>query len=102
MYSDIPTYHERLGSLIEQLRDQGHLGLILIDASELAQVEHDYGSKAFHQVLSMVSALVGEMQGKEVRTADLLALNDRGGNAFLLFLSPKRGEHERNPRIAAL
>ncbi len=102
MYSDIPTYHERLGSLIEQLRDQGHLGLILIDASELAQVEHDYGSKAFHQVLSMVSALVGEMQGKEVRTADLLALNDRGGNAFLLFLSPKRGEHERNPRIADL
>ena len=102
MYSDIPTYHERLADLIEQLRDQGHLGLILIDASELAQVEHDYGSKAFHQVLSMVSGLVGELQGKEVRTTDLLALNDRGGNAFLLFLSPKRGEQERAPRIADL
>ena len=95
MYSDIPTYHERLAHLIEQLREQGHLGLILIDASELAQVEHDYGSKAFHQVLSMVSGLVGELQGKEVRTADLLALNDRGGNAFLLFLSPKRSEQDR-------
>jgi EAL domain-containing protein (putative c-di-GMP-specific phosphodiesterase class I) len=99
VYSDIPTYHERLGHLIEQLRDEGHLGLILIDASELAQVEHDYGSTAFHQVLSMVSGLVGELQGKEVRTADLLALNDRGGNAFLLFLSPKRSEQERAPRI---
>jgi len=99
VYSDIPTYHERLGYLIEQLRDEGHLGLILIDASELAQVEHDYGSKAFHHVLTMVSGLVGELQGKEVRTADLLALNDRGGNAFLLFLSPKRSEQERAPRI---
>ncbi len=102
MYSDIPTYHERLGQLIGQLRDQGHLGLVLIDASELAQVEHDYGSKAFQQVLSMVSGLVGELQGKEVRTADMLALNDRGGNAFLLFLSPRRSEQERSPRIADL
>jgi EAL domain-containing protein (putative c-di-GMP-specific phosphodiesterase class I) len=102
VYSDIPTYHERLAHLIEQLRAQGHLGLILIDASELAQVEHDYGSRAFQQVLSMVSGLVGELQGKEVRTADMIALNDRGGNAFLLFLSPKREEGNRTPRIADL
>jgi EAL domain-containing protein (putative c-di-GMP-specific phosphodiesterase class I) len=102
VYSGIPTYHERLAGLVDQLREQGHLGLILIDASELAQVEHDYGSKAFHQVLTMVSGLVGDLQGKEVRTADTLALNDRGGNAFLLFLAPKRGDQERVPRIADL
>jgi EAL domain-containing protein (putative c-di-GMP-specific phosphodiesterase class I) len=102
VYSDIPTYHERLAQLIEQLREQGHLGLILIDASELAQVEHDYGSRAFQQVLSMVSNLVGELHGKEVRSADLLVLNDRGGNGFLLFLSPRRNEQARIPRIADL
>jgi EAL domain-containing protein (putative c-di-GMP-specific phosphodiesterase class I) len=50
----------------------------------------------------MVSGLVGDLQGKEVRTADTLALNDRGGNAFLLFLAPKRGDQERVPRIADL
>ena len=99
---EIPTYHERLADLILQLRDQGHLGLILVDISELAQVEHDYGTKAFTQVLALVSGLVGELQGKEVRTADMIALNDRGGNAFLLFLSPTRGEQERNPRLADL
>jgi EAL domain-containing protein (putative c-di-GMP-specific phosphodiesterase class I) len=99
LYSEIPTYHERLAELIDQLRDHGHLGLILVDASELAQVEHDYGSKAFHQVLTLVSGLVGDLQGKEVRATDLLALNDRGGNAFLLFLSPKRSDRDRNPRI---
>jgi len=102
LYSEIPTYHERLDQLTDQLREHGHLGLVLIDASELAQVEHDYGSRAFEQVLSMVSGLVAELQGAEVRTSDLLALNERGGNAFLLFLSPQRGDEDGRPRIADL
>jgi EAL domain-containing protein (putative c-di-GMP-specific phosphodiesterase class I) len=101
LYSEIPTYHERLAALTDQLRDEGHLALVLIDASELAQVEHDYGSRAFEQVLSMMSALVSELKGAEVRNTDLLLLNDRGGNAFLLFLSPGRKEDGR-PRIADL
>jgi EAL domain-containing protein (putative c-di-GMP-specific phosphodiesterase class I) len=102
VYLEIPTYHERLDQLTEQLRQHGHLGLVLIDASELAQVEHDYGSKAFEQVLSVVSGLVRELQGAEVRSTDLLVLNERGGNAFLLFLSPRRGEADGRPRIADL
>ena len=32
MYSTIQTYHEQLGQLTEQLREVGHLGLVLIDA----------------------------------------------------------------------
>jgi EAL domain-containing protein (putative c-di-GMP-specific phosphodiesterase class I) len=102
VYSEIPTYHERVRELTDQLREVGHLGLVLIDASELAQVEHDYGSRAFEQVLSFVSGLVSELQGAEVRASDLLALNERGGNAFLLFLSPRRGEEEARPRITDL
>jgi len=102
VYSEIPTYHERLEELTDQLREQGHLALLLIDASELAQVEHDYGSRAFEQVLTMVSKLVAGLQGSEVRTSDLLSLNDRGGNAFLLFLSPRRGEDDGRPRISDL
>ena len=102
LYSDIPTYHERLDSLTEQLREQGHLALVLVDASELAQVEHDYGSGAFEQVLTKVSGLVGELVGVDVRTSDRLALDERGGNAFLLFLSPRRGEDDSRPRIADL
>jgi EAL domain-containing protein (putative c-di-GMP-specific phosphodiesterase class I) len=102
LYSQIPTYHERLAELTEQLREHGHLDLALVDASDLAQVEHDYGSRAFEQVLTIVSGLVGELQGTEVRTSDLLALNERGGAAFLLFLSPRRERKEGRPRIADL
>ena len=50
----------------------------------------------------MVTQLVGELRGAEVRTADTLALDDRGGNAFLLFLAPGRGESEGHPRISDL
>jgi len=100
---EIPPYRERLPELSDQLREQGYLALVLVDVSELAQVEHDYGSKAFEQVLSVVSGLVLELRGTEVRTSDLLALNDRGGNAFLVFLSPRRRQNEdRAPRIADL
>ena len=95
LYSEIPTYHERLTALTDQLREQGHLALVLVDASELARVEHDYGSRAFEQVLTTVSVFVEELHGTEIRAADLLALNDRGGNAFLLFLSPRRGGEGR-------
>jgi len=102
LYSQIPTYHDRLVELTEQLREHGHLALALVDASELAQVEHDYGSRAFEQVLTIVSGLVGELKGTEVRTSDILALNERGGNAFLLFLSPRRDGKDGRPRIADL
>jgi EAL domain-containing protein (putative c-di-GMP-specific phosphodiesterase class I) len=53
-------------------------------------------------VLSVVSGLVRELQGAEVRSSDLLALNERGGNAFLLFLSPRRGDADGRPRISDL
>jgi EAL domain-containing protein (putative c-di-GMP-specific phosphodiesterase class I) len=94
VYKDIPTYRDRLAELTEQLRLEGHLGLLLVDVRQLAQVEHDYGSKAFEQVLSMVTGLVTDLQGKEVRSRDILALHDRDGNAFLVFLTPHRQEKE--------
>jgi EAL domain-containing protein (putative c-di-GMP-specific phosphodiesterase class I) len=34
--------------------------------------------------------LVLELQGHEIRTEDILCLSDRGGDAFLIFFSPKR------------
>jgi EAL domain-containing protein (putative c-di-GMP-specific phosphodiesterase class I)/GGDEF domain-containing protein len=94
VYTDIPTYRDKLTELSDQLRIEGHLGLLLVDVRQLAQVEHDYGSKAFEQVLSMVTGLITDLQGKEVRSGDVLALNDRDGNAFLVFLKPHRPDKE--------
>ena len=85
-------YRERLPDLRDILTRQGSMGLLLIDISELAQVEHYYGSTAFEKVLGMARDLLLELRGTDVRTADLLAVDDKGGDAFLVFLSPKRTE----------
>jgi EAL domain-containing protein (putative c-di-GMP-specific phosphodiesterase class I) len=85
-------YRERLPDLRDILTRQGSMGLLLIDISELAQVEHHYGSAAFEKVLAMARDILLELRGTDVRTADLLAVDDKGGDAFLVFLSPKRTE----------
>lgn len=100
VHTDALPYRERLDELFVILRNQGSLAVLLIDLSQLSQVEHDYGSKAFEKVLSAATDLVLELKGKEVRASDILATNDRGGDAFLVFLSPRRSS--RPARIAEL
>ena len=89
---DPVPYRERVDELREILIQQGSLGLLLIDTSSLAQIEHQYGSSAFDKVMAMARDLVLELQGHEVRGDDIICLNDRGGDAFLVFFSPKRRE----------
>jgi len=90
--SDLVPYREKVDELRQILLQQGSLGLLLIDVQALAQVEHQYGSGAFGQVMAMTRDLVLEMRGQEVRAEDVVCLNDRGGDAFLAFFSPKRRE----------
>jgi EAL domain-containing protein (putative c-di-GMP-specific phosphodiesterase class I) len=99
-HSGTLPYRERLDDLLEILHEHGSLGVLLVDLSQLSQVEHHYGSKAFEKVLSDASDLVVGLRGKEVRSADILATNDKGGDAFLIFLSQRRTH--RPGRIAEL
>jgi EAL domain-containing protein (putative c-di-GMP-specific phosphodiesterase class I) len=89
--SPVP-YRERVEELRRVLVQHGSLGLLLIDTSSLAQIEHQYGSSAFEKVMAMARDLVLELKGHEVRNEDFICLNDRGGDAFLVFFSPKRRE----------
>ena len=50
MSASIPTYHELMGELGEQLQERGGLGLMLLDLSSLAAIELEYGSAAFAEV----------------------------------------------------
>ena len=60
-------YRDRVEDLRRVLVQQGSLGLLLIDTSALAQIEHQYGSSAFAKVMAMARDLVFELQGTEVR-----------------------------------
>jgi EAL domain-containing protein (putative c-di-GMP-specific phosphodiesterase class I) len=88
----LAPYRERIEELRQVLLQQGSLGLLLIDVSALAQIEHQYGSTAFGRVMAMARDLVLELKGHEVRAEDIICLNDRGGDAFLIFFTPKRRE----------
>ena len=87
---DLLPYRDRVRELRQVLLEQGSLGLLLVDVSALAQIEHKYGSTSFERVMAMARDLVVELQGQEVRTEDIICLNDRGGDAFLVFFAPKR------------
>jgi len=89
---DLVPYRERVEELRSVLVSHGSLGLLLVDTSPLAQIEHQYGSSAFAKVMGMARDLVIELKGHEVRHEDVICLNDHGGDAFLVFFSPKRCE----------
>jgi len=89
---DLVAYRDRVEDLRAVLVDHGSLGLLLIDTSSLAQIEHQYGTSAFAKVMGMARDLVLELRGQEVRSEDVICLNDHGGDAFLVFFSPKRRE----------
>ncbi len=93
-------YLDRVEEILPFLRKQGGLGAILVDLTPLNQVEMNYGSKTYSQVLDSATDLILELSGTEVRGSDIFASNDRNGDGFLVFLSPpKRGGA---PRLAEL
>ena len=48
-----------------------------------------YGTAVFEKVMGMARDLVLELKGHEVRDdEDIICINDRGGDAFLVFLPP--------------
>ena len=99
MATPLPPYRDCLDRLSALLLAQGYLSLLLVDVSEIAQVERDYGSRIFGEILASMASLVNELKGSEIRQDDVLTVNERGGNAFLVFLGPKRGEPENRVRM---
>jgi hypothetical protein len=47
-----------------------------------------YGAAVFEKVMGMARDLVLGLKGHEVRDEDIICINDRGGDAFLVFLPP--------------
>lgn len=96
-------YRERLDELLVILGEQGGLGAILIDLTPLTQVELNYGACAFQEVMESATELILKLRGSEVRSTDIFATSDRGGDGFLIFLSPPgRGGAARLVELEAI
>ncbi|MFQ5788921.1 MAG: EAL domain-containing protein [Acidobacteriota bacterium] len=89
----LPTYRELLGDLTRRVSESGFLALLLIDVSDINKVEREYGSRVYDRLMRVVRELVSDLKGKQLRERDLVALNEKAGEEFLLFLMPRsRGE----------
>ena len=88
----VATYREKFDEIKKMLVDNKSLALLYIDASRLSQIEHDYGSQIYEEVLQLVTKLILDMRGMQTRQDDLVTVNERHGDVFLIFLSKKREE----------
>jgi len=90
--SHLPTYRDKFDEIKKMLVSNKSLALLYIDASRLSQIEHDYGSQIYEEVLHLVTKLILDMRGMQTRQDDLVTVNEQHGDVFLIFLSKKREE----------
>jgi EAL domain-containing protein (putative c-di-GMP-specific phosphodiesterase class I) len=90
MPEPIAPYHERLPDLERELAERGSLGVLVLDASPLATIEHEYGTAAYEEARERVFKILDESRGKDYRQGDVLCLDRPRGLRFLLLLDRKR------------
>ncbi len=86
------TYREHLPELKKRLAEDGFLALLLIDVSGISEVERKYGNQVYDGLMQGVKDVVGELKGRQLRAKDIVALNERSGDVFLIFLAPRKDD----------
>ncbi|HEY6547826.1 MAG TPA: hypothetical protein VI589_07960, partial [Vicinamibacteria bacterium] len=59
--------HDRLAELEKELFERGSLGVVVLDATSLTEVEDRYGTDALEEVRTRIFKLFAEQRGKEFR-----------------------------------
>jgi EAL domain-containing protein (putative c-di-GMP-specific phosphodiesterase class I) len=74
----VPALGECSARIAEQFREDGALGVVLIDAAPLAEIERRYGADAYRGALSNLAALVSELLAKQICVSDLVVGGETG------------------------
>ena len=87
----VPVYHERLDEIEGQLAERGSLGLLVLDASRLGDIEDAYGSAAYQRGsrAPVHDPRRATRQGLQERSTSSSS-TVRGAHVFLFFLDRKR------------
>jgi len=83
----VPTLGECSARIAEQFREDGALGVVLIDAAPLAEIERRYGAEAYRGAQANLAALVAEVLADQLCVSDLVVGGETGRAelAVLLF-----------------
>jgi EAL domain-containing protein (putative c-di-GMP-specific phosphodiesterase class I) len=85
----IDSFREAKDELGRMLREQGGLGVLLVELPPLARIERSFGTPAYQGLRSHVDVLMGELLD-QVRSGDILTRHEVEGDRFLLFLGGRR------------
>jgi len=85
-----PSLGALLPRIVQQFDDDGALGVVIVDAAPLAEIERQYGARAYRQSFSALAGLVEELIGDRLLVTDLVVGGESGRNelAVLLFREP--------------
>ena len=76
------TYRGHHEELKKRLSEDGFLALLLVDVSEINEVERAYGSSKYEDLMDMVRKVVTEFKGDQLRSNDIVTLNEKAGDIF--------------------
>jgi EAL domain-containing protein (putative c-di-GMP-specific phosphodiesterase class I) len=83
---DLRAYAQDLDELSRRLREDGALGVILIDASALEQLERRYGVQAYQNARQKLRELVEEACQESLHEQDVVASSGDGSDDLVLLL----------------
>jgi EAL domain-containing protein (putative c-di-GMP-specific phosphodiesterase class I) len=87
--SGIPTYRDLETQVGHLLIEQGALAALVIDLHPLARLERRFGGTTYQAVRDQIDPVVMELKDR-FREGDLLTLDQREGDRFVMFLGKKR------------
>jgi EAL domain-containing protein (putative c-di-GMP-specific phosphodiesterase class I) len=93
----LPSLGEALPHIAERFSGFGALGLVVVDAEPLAEIERDYGHEAYLRALGSLAALVDNLARDRLSGDEMLVTGETGHHevVVLLFRSPNDGEFYR-------
>lgn len=95
---DLPTCSELFPELGERLAEGGYLAAVLIDLSEVRKIAQGQGSQTYDRLMDLLGRELFLLKAKEMHRQDVLALSEKAGDAFVVFLYPRDGAPHPSPQ----
>jgi len=90
--ADLPTVPLLLGRIRRMLRESKQLGILSISILPSERVEQSIGWQAYETLVRDIASFLVEIKKVALRREDYLSEVMISGNAFVILLSPPRGE----------
>lgn len=82
----MPRFGEMLADVALNFSQDGALGLIVVDASALAEIESSFGCEEHQRAMNALGALTADLIGERLGISDMIVLGETGRNELLVIV----------------